>query len=84
MVRRRLPKLQTSQAEAIYKQTLEKAKLTRQADIQAGKERLSKKLNEAKTGQADGHKQVRWASRLALLKNKTQGCGQQALLDWSG
>ena len=46
-----IAKLQTSQAEAIYKQTLEKAKLTRQADIQAGKERLSKKLNEAKTGQ---------------------------------
>ena len=46
----KIAELQTKQTQAIYEQTLRTAELTKEKNIQEGKERLSNKLNEAKSG----------------------------------
>ena len=48
-----IARLQKQQADEIYKQTIETAKLTKERQIQEGKERISKELNEQKTAEIE-------------------------------
>ena len=49
-VQEQIAAIQNKQVDAVYKQAVETAKLTREKQIQEGKERISKELNDAKTG----------------------------------